>query len=433
MSVVNISDVVRLRGSSDAIQAFALDAPAPGTAFDSYSLQMYGWVAGREQQPTGVNIMATGNQERNFPLNTLRADAASEFPLPHGVSHNAFQFSLGVARLGRTFELQVAPRLRDGVDPPFFTVKGSRRALPQCAESTFQPIVVTTIGRTGGSWLTHLLNQHPAIICHAPFHHEVRTAIYWAEMFSSITEPRSYLQSIRSEVTDPEWWLGKRVVSPQSLYVQDNFELERWLASDRVEELAPFLGERIESFYRWIAQYDSRPSATHFVEKCWPSAAAQDILFDIYPRAREIFLVRDFRDVLASIVAYSEKRGYQLFNREGEGEFEFVSRLKHDARVLLDAFEFRKDKAMLIRYEDLVTRGHDTLEAVLDYLDVDTDDGTVEGMLREADETRLDGQRAHRTTKSPTESIGRWQRDLDPSLRVICDKAFEEIHAAFGY
>ncbi len=37
---------------------------------------------------------------------------------------------------------------------------------------------------------------------------------------------------------------------------------------------------------------------------------------EVYPRAQEVILVRDFRDMVASILAYNAKRGYTAFGRE---------------------------------------------------------------------------------------------------------------------
>jgi hypothetical protein len=434
MAIVKISDVVTLRESSDAVRAFELDLPHPGATVDTYTLPFHGWIAGRDRPATGVRISAAGNQERNFPLNAVREDALTEYPEDFGASLNGFELEIGAARLPRRFELQIQPRFEDVVDVPFFTIKGVRRALPPVPETAFQPIILTTIGRTGGTWATHLLDQHPAIMCHAPFANEVRTAVYWTEIFSTLSGPQSFLQSIRAEVIEPEWWLGYKRVSPDSLKLRDAQSLEEWMASDRIEALAGVVADQIEIFYRWIARHDRRPEATHFVEKCWPSAASQDILFDIYPGAREIFLVRDFRDVLASIVAYNQKRGFDLFNRdEFEDEAEFVLRLRQDAEAMLQAYLERKDQAFLLRYEDLITDERGTLERVLDYLGVDSDGATVQGMLQTASEDRLNGQEAHRTSATAAESIGRWARDLDSSFQAACDSAFEEVHSVFGY
>ena len=159
------------------------------------------------------------------------------------------------------------------------------------------------------------------------------------------------------------------------------------------------------------------------------------LLRELYPDAREVFLVRDFRDMLCSIRAFNEKRGTSAFGLEGEGaEVGYVQdMLGPSVDNLLHEWRSRADRAHLVRYEDLITDERGTLERVLDYLGVDSDEATVQGMLQTASEDRLNGQEAHRTSATAAESIGRWARDLDSSFQAACDSAFEEVHSVFGY
>ena len=41
--------------------------------------------------------------------------------------------------------------------------------------------------------------------------------------------------------------------------------------------------------------------------------------------------------------------------------------------------------------------------------------------------------RRHRTTDSVEASVGRWRRDLEPSLQELCADAFGETLYEFGY
>ena len=38
-------------------------------------------------------------------------------------------------------------------------------------------------------------------------------------------------------------------------------------------------------------------------------------MWELYPRAREVILVRDFRDMVSSMFAFNAKRGFQGFRR----------------------------------------------------------------------------------------------------------------------
>ena len=41
---------------------------------------------------------------------------------------------------------------------------------------------------------------------------------------------------------------------------------------------------------------------------------------ELYPAARELFLVRDFRDMIASMQAYNARKGFGDFGRETAAE-----------------------------------------------------------------------------------------------------------------
>jgi len=46
----------------------------------------------------------------------------------------------------------------------------------------------------------------------------------------------------------------------------------------------------------------------------------------------------------------------------------------------------------------------------------------------------IPGMDVHRTAgQGAAESVGRWQRDLEPQLQAVCDEAFSEALAEFGY
>src|SRR5205823_11524114 len=97
---------------------------------------------------------------------------------------------------------------------------------------------------------------------------------------------------------------------------------ERWLGITQLNALAATATGRIEAFYREVAKAQGKPDARYFSEKFRPGELTLAMLWEIYPKAKEIFLVRDFRDMLISMLAYSAKRGYGLFDRDTSGSDE---------------------------------------------------------------------------------------------------------------
>jgi hypothetical protein len=100
--------------------------------------------------------------------------------------------------------------------------------------------------------------------------------------------------------------------------------------------------------------------------------------------------------------------------------------------TVLDSLSRRRDRAHLVRYEDLMLQPAQTLAGVLAYLDLDAGDDAVERMLASAGEA-LPGMERHRTTPDALASIGRWRRDLDADLLEACEQVAAGALEAFGY
>ena len=81
-----------------------------------------------------------------------------------------------------------------------------------------------------------------------------------------------------------------------------------WLGSENLRSVAAACQERIDAFYCRVARNEGR-DARYFVEKRWPDPLVPRLTAELYPEGREIILVRDFRDMVCSILGFSEKRG----------------------------------------------------------------------------------------------------------------------------
>jgi hypothetical protein len=159
-----------------------------------------------------------------------------------------------------------------------------------------------------------------------------------------------------------------------------------------------------------------------------------DVLGEVYGGAKEVILVRDFRDVLSSILAFNRKRGYEAFGRETvDNDEEYVTtRMLPEATALLERYRERAGDAHLVRYEDLILEPTRTLRELLRYLRVESDDTTVSNTL----DLALAGtahMNQHRTTDDQAASIGRWRSDLPLALRDVSEEALGPILVEFGY
>jgi hypothetical protein len=200
---------------------------------------------------------------------------------------------------------------------------------------------------------------------------------------------------------------------------------------DRVRSLAATCQAQIDAFYAEHGGADDR--VEYFVEKCPPWQVPLDLLHELYPKAKEVILVRDFRDMFCSIRSYNEKRGMAGFQRgRGETDAEYVgSRVRRFAEALLQRWRSREGLAKLLRYEDLVLQPKRTLTELTDYLELESGPETIDDVLDRAARQAASTE-SHRTTPDANSSIGRWRHDLSPELIEVFAE-LDPLLAEFGY
>jgi hypothetical protein len=143
--------------------------------------------------------------------------------------------------------------------------------------------------------------------------------------------------------------------------------------------------------------------------------------------------VRDPRDMLASMLAFNEKRGTSDFGRDRvETDADFVRRLASGMATLMANWQARREQAHLVRYEDLLTTPEDVLREIFDYIGIDSSAAVVERVLREASKRDAD-LASHMTSRDAAASIGRWERDLPEDVKAVCSEQFGPALAEFGY
>ena len=400
---------------------------------DTYSFAIDGWAIPRGGGPLEVEMHGGSMAPRRTLANLPRAHAGGRYPDLPGADTSGFQFVIGSLSLPVEFELEVDVVSGDGTRTAVGRVRGRRRPLRSGYSPAIQPLLLTTLGRSGSMWLLMLLSKHPEIAVCQPFQYEAVLASYWMEVLNTLAEPTSYMRILRPErLYERYWWIGDQRQSPLPLRVSDS-EMPRWLACENVEVIAGFCQSRFDAFYQEVARQENRGVPRYFAEKSEPGSTPRTI-GELYADSREIFLVRDLRDWVCSILDYNMKRGFERWGRDKvDTDEEWFCYLRTEARGLLNDWRERSGRAHLVRYEDLIGDPAATLAAVFSYLGLDGGAGTVRQALEDARRTSPNAQALHQTSTSVEASTGRWKRDLAPEHKALCAEAFDDILLEFGY
>jgi hypothetical protein len=413
---VEISGVT-LNPSGDLITAAFLDHPLTGPV-DIYALEVVGWVVGKEPVAE-VEFVHEGRVVARCELTVSRPRAAELY----GSSSPRVGFSkaIGTVGLPSAFTIQVRVVFQDGRRRQIAEICGTQQLISAFTPS-MQPIIVTSLGRSGSTMLMRMLAEHPDIIVHEQFPYESRVCSYWMHFIHVLAAPAEGSQ----------FWSDPTRLAPFFYYLNpghmkavESQVIDRWYGSDQVEEFARVAQAAVESFYREYASARKSATPAFFAEKGGVGQTyIRPIMWQLYPRGREIFLVRDPKDRLASVLAFNARRGFDHFGREGvDTDEQYVDVVRAHTVNLVETWKHSSHRGPLVRYEGLIGSPTEHIPAMLDALELDSSANIVAAMVRAGNEVTADVN-AHRTSLS---SIGRGKQDLEPRLQKICDEAFREL------
>lgn len=404
MWITRITHVDVKRRIPNSITAFHLDRPQPRDVYVDYLLPVVGWVLGARQPAQSV-VISSETGRVLIPVAQSRQEVFNRFGLKFPwAQQTGFREILPFFNASGPVELYLSVKVGDDlieVGSIKLSVEFQRPAI----QPRFTPIIVTALGRAGTTLCMQAIGHHPEVAATRIYPYETRMA-------------QHFMEALRGALK-----FGSVAALPA--------EAAGYLTRDFVQNAICYHVDCIDQYYSAVAQANEQPRARYFVEKSLP-LQFQGWFHDLYPEAKEIILVRDFRDMLCSILSFNAKRGFNDFSRDRfDSDLEYVRHMTGPAHLLL-AWQKRKDKALLVRYEDLVLRDEETLTGLFEYLQVDASPSVISEIRT------LCGQpsgrlKEHMTSSSREASIGRWRRDLPPELVSAAHEVFGDVLTQFGY
>ena len=430
------------RAGAGRLAGFAVERPRRWEQGNLHALRVGGWVAGRDRQARAVEVVYHGRPIQVAPVRGARPDVAAAGQELDPEQDVSWETLVGLVGLRAEAELELRVVLDGDERVPAAVIELRRTPLRSGFEPQLQPLLLTSLGRSGSTWLMKMFASHPEIVAVRRFPYESSAAKYWMHAMKVLSDPANLeLSAHPDSFHSDRWWVGSNPYFDAPA-IDDPMRAE-WLAGEHVERLARFFQETAEQWYRSVARSQGQDDPRYFAEKhLWPNFLPM-LIRELYPAAREVFLVRDFRDVACSALATDERRGYAGFGRTPEMSPEQYVRdvARRMSTDLQRSFQARAAGAHLVRYEDMAHEPHATLTSLLSFLGVDASGATVDRVLEHAaqDVPDLPGSSfdpqlvaRHRSDHPPEESIGRW-RELDQSLRAVLDDALGDALEAFGY
>jgi hypothetical protein len=411
-----------------ALRASYIDRPLAGSGTHTTTFALGGWLLGTRSRAREIEVLEGETALQTVPVSRARPDVVAAHPGAPEVS--GFEATVSTLGLEPEFTLRLRGVLEDGTWVDAGTVRGRREALSPSYKPRFRALLATSLGRTGTTLLMNLLSAHPAIVSYRIHPYEIFPARYWLHLLRVLAEPADHVNSSHPSSFAQDFdRIGHNPFNQAP--ITDHPELAEFFGRAEVERLARFSLESIDGFYDALSRAEEKPEALFYAEKFQPDHLPR-IARELDPRAKEVILVRDFRDLICSALAFNAKRGTVDFGRElVSSDEDYVRYIGLHARRLVQAWQSRQATSHLVRYEELATRPHETLGGLLAYVGVDGGAEMIDRLVRVAFENPDLDQ--HRTTASIEESIGRWRRELPRRLRRVVKEELEPPLAELGY
>jgi len=411
-----------------------IDTPPEGGTSDAWAVRVRGQVLAANGPVRKVEAIVPGLVVSSGQLELSSPEVAARHPELPWAESCGFSLLVNTLILRPNFEFRLRATLDDGSRVDVVLISGQRRLLETGYTPRFQPLLVNSFGRTGTTLLMRMLAAHPGVVVYVRPPYEARGGKYWLHVLKTLAAP-----------TDPR----KRVGAPMEFHLEPLAAggnpfysaafaawpaVEAWSGSTYIAELAAFCQHSIDGWYlaTAAAQGQEVEPLVYFAEKHFPDAYPR-LMRELYPAAHELFLVRDFRDMIASMLAYNARKGFGDFGRaSAQSDATWLAELHRGVVALHDAWRERSEPGSLVRYEDLVRDPASTLPPLLNFLRLDAAPETVSRLIAAAppDAPEL---RGHGTASSPEASIGRWRIDLSPELLATIEETFGDLLHEFGY
>ena len=309
------------------IATFHLECPEPGLATNSFGLRIVGFVITRADPVEAVSAttaVCLPYLTRPVP----RADVELAFPAVAPALISGFELTAVVPGRPGPQDVQL-----------WVSVKGELVLLARIAlelgalalgyRPAFRPLLVTCGGRVGGSAVMAAIASHPDVVAQGPIPFEEKPGLFWLHAARVLSSPSNFIDSEQRFGFEHE--VFKVGFSP---YHADDWidpilrNVLRWHKDSAPLKLIEFAQQMTDSFYAALAADLRKPDAAVFAEKA-SIGLLPLIVHDVYPASREVFVVRDPRDMLVSILAFNEKRGFRDFHADKFTNVEEYVRYPH--------------------------------------------------------------------------------------------------------
>ena len=142
---------------SDAFLDAGIQFPGTGERTDGSAMKVAGWVVGRHAPVEAIELMVDGKVIKKATVQLGRPAVGDRYPAVPWAERSGFMTLAGTIGLESPFELRLRAVFPDGARTLLGIIRGSTEPVPSSFTPTLRPLMVTSLGRTGTTWLMRVL------------------------------------------------------------------------------------------------------------------------------------------------------------------------------------------------------------------------------------------------------------------------------------
>jgi hypothetical protein len=429
MNELHITNVEYLRNNMTKDITCNIDSPSICVFKNTNAINISGWAYCDNKKIKEISIMSMGIKIKSEKKNLPRRDVISIKSYLREESIFGFSMDVGVVGFPESIDIRVRAVFDDGSFTLIAKIIGKYTCEPYIVGLDKKiPILLNSMGRMGTTMLMRLIKSHPSIVTTNNYPYEERPSQYWTHMFKVLAEPGNYEESVNTD----QFFSTNYYVGNNPFYTL-NKNTSSWYNDHYLGILGNFINNAINEYYNDQALWQGKQAEMYIEKMMSPNSSFWDIYNRTHPGVKNIFLVRDIRDVYCSVLDFNKKRGYMSFGvQQSMTEEEYIHLLERQYSALFSRWEAESTNSILVKYEDILLDVHGEIKKILDYLGVNSDKGVVDNMVAEAAKMSK-SMASHQTSTSPENSIGRWKKDLEPNLAMKANDKFKDTLDSFGY
>ncbi len=289
-----------------------------------------------------------------------------------------------------------------------------------------KPVFICGHPKAGTSLLRAILDAHPQLIVYP------EETIFFRRFFprARSLDLSAQLKLAETELIHIFQWNRQQPVASQKGYPDRDYsstpydqvrdELYR-LAGEEHRHPGDILSAAVLAY--GLVNHQLSPQSTWWVEKSPYNEYFADQIFDWWPQARCIHIVRDPRDNFVS---------YQRKHPGWEAEFFSKNWLRSTQAGVQNQRRFSPEKYMLLRYEDLTSSPQERINDLVSFLKIEWDDSLAEP-TRAGEQWQGNSMFSNQFESISSAPVARWKEKLDQSDAAVISLMTRPIIETLGY